>query len=389
MLGRRALTCAVLVMTAALGVPMSRAATISAPTRDEAARWGGVSTGTCSTPAGDPGADAGIGGGKTGQDAWARALGIAHPAPRYVTDFLSGGGATDTWASMEDTSFFSDCWAPYTAQHPGLPLIGTPQEMSYAIVMLPRGVPGLSLAAGATGAYNSHWATIAQNLIAAGEGDSVIRLGWELDADHGPTSADRDPAAWAGYWRQIVTTMRAQSGADFTFAWNVNNGYNHQVDAGGHVLPQAFDARTAWPGADFVDLVTDDIYDLDYSSEGYPIPAGASATEVAARQQHALTTILHAPQWSADFWAAFAASQGKPFGVSEWGLALGSPNGGGDDPGFIDGMVQWFAQHDVAYASYFDELGTLDSRIFSGAPASADRLKADLTSLTSTGSLGL
>ena len=51
---------------------------------------------------------------------------------------------------------------------------------------------GDTFQAGAGGAYDSYYKTLAQNLVSSGEGSSIIRLGWEFNGDWYPVERDSD-----------------------------------------------------------------------------------------------------------------------------------------------------------------------------------------------------
>ena len=76
---------------------------------------------------------------------------------------------------------------------------------------------------------------------------------------------------------------------------------------------------------------------------------------------------------------SFAAAQGKPFAVCEWGIAFLS-NGLGDDPLYVNSFAAWMKNpaNDVLYESYFNYDGTSDSVLTGGStPNSLAAFKAD------------
>src|SRR5919201_4420974 len=76
--------------------------------------------------------------------------------------------------------------------------------------------------AGARGDYMDHARALARNLVAAGLGDSVIRLSHEANgtwyADSIGTT-DRDFRLWREMWRKTAIAMRSVPGAHFKFDW--------------------------------------------------------------------------------------------------------------------------------------------------------------------------
>ena len=154
---------------------------------------------------------------------WVNPSGIAKFAsttgthPTLVTDYLD---RSDGWSQMDSGNG-----------------MGGWKSSGYRLVL---GVPiipatsGGSLAQGATGAYNQYFATLAQNLVAGGEGNAILRLGWEFNGNWYPWSVanNTDAANFAAYWRQIVNTMRAVPGADFSYLWNPELGGPSTLEPG-------------------------------------------------------------------------------------------------------------------------------------------------------------
>ena len=161
---------------------------------------------------------------------------------------------------------------------------------------------------GATGAYNAHWKIVAQRLVATGMGAVTIRPGHELSGDWYRWSAAKNPAAYAAYWRQIVTTMRSVTGAKFSFDWNVAVGTS------------SWDATLAWPGDAYVDSVGQDVYDVKWATALRRRPPGSPPWWRGSRSRQGMA-----------FWANFATAHGKPVsGCAEWALRrLGRQHVGG------------------------------------------------------------
>jgi hypothetical protein len=251
-----------------------------------------------------------------------------------------------SWAEIDDDTWAIDRWK------------GSGYRMIWAVQMLPA-TSGVSLASGATGAYNPYFKTLANNLVAAGMGDSILRLGWEFNQSKFPWYAAGQPVHYIDYWRQIVTTMRSVPGAHFEFAWNPSRGDNGPKDRAMGNLDDYY------PGDNYVDIIGMDVYDT--ASKSYP---GAAAE---------FRTIL-TQQWGLEWIANFAAEHHKPLALPEFGLgtAPSAPDsgpihgtgemGGGDDPTFITDVLQWVADNNVAYVGYWDIRG---SSIEDGQNASA------------------
>jgi hypothetical protein len=234
--------------------------------------------------------------------------------PSYVVDFLTDS----SWSTIDNPSWTADQWANSGAR------------LVLAVPMIPAS--GATLAAGATGAYNSYFRTLAQSLAADGAGNAIIRLGWEMNGSWFPWSIGNGNATnYATYWQQIVTTMRAVS-PSFQFDWCPTNGSS---TVNGTLLNPA----AAYPGNAYVDYIGMDIYDQSWVS---------NASNEANRWQGYLTQ-PYGLQWQ----KSFAAQNGKPVSFPEWGLMEGG-NGGGDSPAFIQDMYNWMSQSNLAYQDYFD-----------------------------------
>ena len=212
------------------------------------------------------------------------------------------------------------------------------RTITFSIPMLPNS--GATLADGAAGDYNSYFETIAQGLIANHEASSILRIGWEFNGSWTAWYADASNASvFVAFWQQIVNTMRSVAGADFTFEWC--------PDIGSSVGNLA----NFYPGNAYVDYVALDVYDQAWGT--YP----GAATEFSD---------LETQSYGLNWLTSFAAQEGKPVALGEWGLGDGPGNAGqtytdsneqvsgGDDPTFINDMAQWLVTNHVAEATYFD-----------------------------------
>jgi hypothetical protein len=239
----------------------------------------------------------------------------------YAMEFLDG----TSWSTMSNPTWAIGRWS------------GSGQSMIWALPMLPD--RGASLAVGASGAYDHYFASVAQDLVAGGQGHATVRVGWEFNGFWYPWYANHRAAQFVAYWRDIVTTMRSVPGAAFTFEWNPNVG-----DLGVGNLARYY------PGDAYVDEVGMDVY--DEASRTYP---GAAA----------MVQRIETGPYGLDWLAAFARVHHRPMVFPEWGLgwgtsARGAPVAargavcGGDNPVFITQLSRWFTTHDVAEVSYWD-----------------------------------
>jgi hypothetical protein len=243
--------------------------------------------------------------------------------PTFAMDFLQG----DSWATIEDPSWFISQWK------------NSGYSMIWGVPILPNATD-YSLSAGASGAYNSYFVTLAKAFVAGGQGSSIIRLGWEFNGGWFPWAANGHAAAFVSYWQQIVNSMRSVAGANFKFEWNPTLG-----DLGVGNL------ASYYPGNAYVDYIGADVYDQNWAN--YP----GAAAEFSTIQNET---------YGLNWLASFAAQQGKQITFPEWGLGSGPGNGGapiaapnqevagGDDPTFINDMSAWIAGHNVYEATFYD-----------------------------------
>lgn len=228
-------------------------------------------------------------------------------------EFLDGS----SWGGIEGPGWNLDPW------------VGKGYQLVLGAPMFP---PGGSLAQGATGAYNSHWATLAQNLVARGLGNTIVRPGWEFGGGWyiWTVNSDQNARDYAAYFRHIVLSMRAVAPA-LKFNWNPIWGWD------------TVDPTLAYPGDAYVDSVGIDIYDQSW------IP---NYEDDAARWADFLNA-----QWGGNFWRGFASAHGKALTIPEWGLvgeADQGGHGGGDNGYFVDAMASWIASAGVAWHVYFN-----------------------------------
>jgi Glycosyl hydrolase family 26 len=181
--------------------------------------------------------------------------------------------------------------------------------------------------AGARGDYMDHGRALARNLVAAGLGDSVIRLSHEANGTWGPDNigtTQQDFDLWRQTWRNTVLAMRSVPGANFQFDWTVNARY------------RAIPLANWYPGDDVVDIIGIDAYDSGIGSglQRWPIIYG---------NRIGIGDVL-----------GFATAHHKPLSIPEWGVAPTTTQlSGGDDPGYVDGIASVVRNNDVAYQAYF------------------------------------
>ncbi|MBF5080379.1 glycosyl hydrolase [Quadrisphaera sp. INWT6] len=200
-----------------------------------------------------------------------------------------------------------------------------------SVAMLPDD-PSATMATCASGEDDEHWAELGRSVTAAGLADRlVVRLGWEMNGDWQKWSAT-DPDAFVACWRRAHDAVEAQAPA-VRWDWSVNRGEGQGLA----------DARRAYPGDAYVDVVGVDSYDV------FP----AVVDEATWAEQ------LDGP-YGLRFWAGFARDHGKAFAVPEWGLYPGPGNtgpNGGDNPLYVEKMQGFFREvsGQLAYEAYFNE----------------------------------
>ena len=256
---------------------------------------------------------------------------------KYAQDFID---ATD-W------SHISDPW-----QLPNWK--GTPYTMVWGVPMLPCGQPSTQCSTNvsdydevANGGADGYFKTLAQNLVSAGFGSSYIRLGWEFNASWMGWSVCNQQGSGLTSWasdfvpafRNIVTSMRSVSGANFKFIWNPLESSNASCPDG--------NLEKFYPGDKYVDVVALDTYD----------GVGQVISSDAARWSD-LVNGVNGGHWTSvvpaaingqkfqgyglTWLAAFGKEHDKLVSIPEWGLDTPSQEaGGGDDAYFITQMAKW------------------------------------------------
>ena len=249
--------------------------------------------------------------------------------------FSDADPAWSDWVNPWPTRTVSDGWDAWLAQSPLHQLVLGQQLIPDSVCTSVCADPLTWETQCASGAYNGYATQLAQNLVAEGAANTVIRLGkefngsWENDYI-GTTTAEY--TAWAQCFAQEVGAMRAVPGAHFLFDWNLNT------------CTTAIPLAQAYPGNAYVDIIGADFYDSDCGN-----PAMTAATE-------GWSNLYQAPEGANDSTslaniAAFAAAHGKPLSLPEWGLDTSS----GDDTAYVNGVSSVVhSGASVAYQSYFD-----------------------------------
>lgn len=199
----------------------------------------------------------------------------------------------------------------------------------------------VSLEAGANGDYNKYFENLAKNLVKYDLGDSMIRLGWEMNGGWYTWRGSDNPKAWGQYFAQVVKTMRAVPGAEkLQFCFNPAMGW------------QQFPPEQAWPGDEYVDVVGLDVYDDSWAKDTYPITEDMTPDQMAGRRQKTWNEVILNGNHGLKFWSDFAAKHGKPFAIPEWGTSKRQDKHGGLDNAFFIEQMHKFI-NDPANKIYF------------------------------------
>ncbi|MGD9798033.1 MAG: glycosyl hydrolase [Acidimicrobiia bacterium] len=179
-----------------------------------------------------------------------------------------------------------------------------------------------------SGRWDGEYRTSARLMIAAGYGDAILRLGWEMNGAWFPWSAVGNESRYVAAFRHVAQVFRSESNA-FRFDW-----------APMHTGPQrsSWDSGTvgAYPGDDVVDFIGLSVYDKGPTG----VWNGSTRTwnDPAAVWRSYFLPGLEVQK-------EFAVKHGKKLSYPEWGLAGGGTEApqaaGGDNPNFIQSMADW------------------------------------------------
>lgn len=198
----------------------------------------------------------------------------------------------------------------------------------------------------AAGKYDSEWSKLGTFLAERGRGDAILRLGWGANDPGHDWHADADPSDFINCFRHIVRAVRST---------NPRVLFDFSFDPVQTAIPQSGNPYDLYPGDDYVDIIGMDLFDR--------LPAVRTDTEWQAKCDAplGLCTLIK-----------FVREHKKRFAVGEWGVSSCGANAGGDNPFFVEKMVQTFRENaDVlAYEAYFDDPSEeVCSSIFDGGVA--------------------
>jgi hypothetical protein len=206
--------------------------------------------------------------------------------------------------------------------------------------MVPDEVPTDWAERGAAGEYDDHARELATKLVAAGLGNSIVRLAHEANGtgfqDVVGTTA-KDQKAWGTYWARMASVMKSVPGSSFRFDWTVAAWYRD--------IP----LDRYYPGDAVVDIIGIDFYD-----------SFVSRRQTFANPTDRWQTQFNWPGGPAEL-LAFAVHHHKPFSIPEWGLVKTAAGGAGDNPTYIENMAALVRDNNVSYQAYWvnDQTDTL------------------------------
>jgi hypothetical protein len=186
----------------------------------------------------------------------------------------------------------------------------------------------------ARGDYNDHYHKAAEHLrgFRPRDGKLDIRTGWEFNGDWMPWTAQKNPQAFVGAFRQFVRSFRGVSDR-FVFEWNVNVG-----DVG-------MNPEDAYPGDEYVDVIGMDFYwQLKWDPK-----EPEKVWENAVNRRYGL-------EWH----QKFASAHRKPTSYSEWGISA-------DNAAlYLEKAKQWFDRHDVLFHTYWNSNADYPGKLSDG-----------------------
>ncbi|CAN5401313.1 hypothetical protein BH10PSE17_BH10PSE17_14740 [soil metagenome] len=179
------------------------------------------------------------------------------------------------------------------------------------------------------------------------DGPIYVRVGWEFNGDWFPWSAQGKAADYVGAFRRFATKARSLSNR-FVIEWCGTSG-----------VYGGLDPETAYPGDDYVDIISSDWYVKSSDFSGNAM----TGFNWGKTQNKGLLWLV-----------AFAAAHGKPYAIAEWGV---SADAAGDDPGgaIVNAFTDFFRTYpDCAYQAYWNNNAAFPG-VLANKPAAAAAYK--------------
>ena len=239
-------------------------------------------------------------------------------------DAVSGYTDGSDWRAMDPGWFMG--------QFPDHPIL-------FSIPLFPR---TSSLAEVAEGAGDEHFRAYAEKILANAEnvappdGNIYVRTGWEMGGEWFPwgQQGNGNPELFKEAFGKFAGAFHGVSDK-FKIVWDV-------VGDRGEVTK-------FYPGDEHVDVVSQDFF---WQPQWSSYDGGdAFAYYTGSSRGQGLNELK-----------AFAATHGKPFAVSEWGVKAGF-----DGTEFIQAAERWFDDNDVLWATYWDSDADYPGRLSDGS----------------------
>ncbi len=202
-------------------------------------------------------------------------------------------------------------------------------------------VGATDLGQAASGAYDSHYIAMSQTLAQAGN-KMFVRIGWEMNGNWypwsigGPAGTNNTAANYIATFRRIVGILRTTvPGVQIEFCTNWEDGPYTYSDGSNAGTPLDY-----WPGSQYVDVVSMDIYQTNIGNWQKTQSGGA---------------------FDLDWLVTFAQSQNVKVGLSEWGA-------GGGDAAYITSAIHWMnSLGNLFIFSVYSSWAPADQFILAGA----------------------
>jgi hypothetical protein len=240
--------------------------------------------------------------------------------PRYQGIFGVLGGVDDffsaaSWTQMQSGAQWAmSCWK------------GQPYQLALGVPLV---VTGGTLSSAAAGAYDAQFRQLGATIVANGQANAFLRLGWEFNGNWYPWGANGDPASFKAAFSHVAGVLRSVPGSHFSIVWNPS------------MATGTVPADTLWPGDDVVDFVGLDVYNQSWRPQD---------VDPVVRWQGHLTD-----NYGLNWLATFAAAHQKRIIIPEWATGTRPDgHGWGDDPLFIHNMAAWMRANNVLYQAYWD-----------------------------------
>jgi len=194
--------------------------------------------------------------------------------------------------------------------------IKAPFRISCAVPMLSiagwDNLNATDMAKAASGEYDSHYQGMAEALKSAGGTLHAVRIGWEMNGNWYPWSVT-GPGGSNQSWDNYINTFRRMSNIfrktvpGVKIEWCTNWSYGEQFGNAGTPLQY-------WPGKEYVDIISMDIYQKDLGGEWNNAVSGG--------------------HWNLNWLVQFAKTNGVKVALSEWGAA-------NDDASYVNDPADW------------------------------------------------